>query len=201
MTCYSKDHFDMAVRCASYIIRTREKGIIYSSGRDPHGANTAYCYSDADLGADATRRSRSGRLAMMNGAAVICRSKLQSTVEISTVCAELISMSECILDAMGIRNILSELNFTQDQPTVVLSDAMGAISVVTNPGNLQNRTKHMDLRVHACKQFVEDESVVIAYVKTQRMIADILTKALPPAQFEILANALTGYTVAALPRK
>ena len=42
---------------------------------------------------------------------------------------------------------------------------------------------------------------MIAYVKTQRMIGDILTKALPPAQFEILANALTGYTIAALPRK
>ena len=37
--------------------------------------------------------------------------------------------------------------------------------------------------------------------RTQREVADILSKEIPPVQFELLANALTGYTVASMPMR
>ncbi len=40
---------------------------------------------------------------------------------------------------------------------------------------------------------VEDMKVVPVYVETSRMLADIGTKALDPARFELLRDAMTGY--------
>ncbi len=40
---------------------------------------------------------------------------------------------------------------------------------------------------------VEDMKVVPVCVETSKMIADIGTKALDPARFELLRDALTGY--------
>ena len=43
------------------------------------------------------------------------------------------------------------------------------------------------------RELIESKEVVLEYCKSQRMIADIGTKALPAPQFHELRKRLTGY--------
>jgi hypothetical protein len=52
----------------------------------------------------------------------------------------------------------------------------------------------MDMRTLAVRNKVEDMKVIPVYIETARMLADIGTKALDPARFEVLRDIMTGYS-------
>ena len=47
----------------------------------------------------------------------------------------------------------------------------------------QNITKHINPRYHFIQDYIEDERVIIEYVKTEYQLANILTKALGRVKF------------------
>ena len=60
-------------------------------------------------------------------------------------------------------------------------------------GSMNSKVRHVDLRVFKIRELIESKEVVLEYCKSQRMIADIGTKALPAPQFHELRKRLTGY--------
>ena len=52
---------------------------------------------------------------------------------------------------------------------------MGAIFLAYNSKNSQ-RTKHVDIRAHYVRQYVEDGTVKIIFVKSEMNAADVYTK-------------------------
>jgi hypothetical protein len=46
---WSKKHFDIVVKLYEYALTTKDIGLIYSKGLDPHGDNNIYAYGDASL--------------------------------------------------------------------------------------------------------------------------------------------------------
>ena len=57
------------------------------------------------------------------------------------------------------------------------------------------RTKHIDIRYHFVREGVQDGAIILKYVATGEMIADILTKPLPKHPFEKLVIQLGMKTV------
>ena len=57
------------------------------------------------------------------------------------------------------------------------------------------RTKHIDTRYHFVCEGVQDGAIILKYVATGEMIADIMTKALPKHPFEKLVIQLGMKTV------
>ena len=57
------------------------------------------------------------------------------------------------------------------------------------------RTKHIDIRYHFVCEGVQDGAIILKYVATGEMIADIMTKALPKHPFEKLVIQLGMKTV------
>ena len=53
----------------------------------------------------------------------------------------------------------------------------------------------MERRILAARNKIEDGEIFPKYCKTEDMLADIGTKALEPARFEILRDLMTGYGV------
>ena len=51
----------------------------------------------------------------------------------------------------------------------------------------------METRVFKIKELVENETVILKYIETQRQVADILTKSLGKVAFERLRDDMTGY--------
>ena len=159
-----------------------------------YGNNVLYGFADADLGSDESRRSRAGTIAMFNGAAISAKSRLK-LVQVDTASAEITAANTSAMEIKGIRNILQEIGLCQTKPTVIFEDNQACITIANNAGSLQSRTKHLDLKVYKIRELIQQGDVVLQYCITQRQVADILTKLLPPTQFRVLSDRLCGYWV------
>jgi hypothetical protein len=78
---WSKKHFAIAVKFFEYALTTKEIGLIFSKGLDPHGDNKLYAYGDASL---RIPRPQGCRIVMMNGGALSFVSKMQTLTAPST---------------------------------------------------------------------------------------------------------------------
>ncbi len=90
---------------------------------------------------------------------------------------------------------MKEIGLEQLNPTIIFQDNQAAIHIANNRGALAKKTRAMDMRTLAVRNKMEDMKVVPVYVETVNMLADIGTKALEPARFEILRDWMTGYGV------
>ena len=72
-------------------------------------------YSDANWGNDInTRRSTTGYIFYLSGGAISWSSKRQATVALSSTEAEYMALTQAIKEAIWLRSLLAELNYTQD---------------------------------------------------------------------------------------
>jgi hypothetical protein len=129
----------------------------------------------------------------MNGAVISFSSKRHTTTDDSTAAAELTEQYLCACDVEGLRNLMKEIGLEQINATTIYQDNQAAIQIANNRGSLAKKTRAMDMRTLTVRNKIEDMKVIPMYCETARMLADIGTKALEPAQFELLRDAMTGY--------
>ena len=66
---------------------------------------------------------------------------------------------------------------------LVLIDNIGAIEMLDMKSG-KWRTKHVNTRYHWIKEFIDDELVLVKYIKSEENVSDICTKNLPPNLFK-----------------
>ena len=160
-------------------------------------ANAAY--SDSDWGDCAdTARSTTGYVLMLAGAAIDWRSKLQTTVALSTVEAEAMALCSATVEVEYTRGLLSELNMGHlvSTATPVGVDNEGCRYDAQNKTG--KRTRHINMRFHRVREAVNNASIRVHKViggndpATSQMVADILTKATPGPLFNVLSRRMLG---------
>ncbi|GJR64572.1 hypothetical protein Tco_0010637 [Tanacetum coccineum] len=108
------------------------------------------------------------------GSGVFCwNSKKQSVVAQSSAEAEYISVNH----AIWIRKLLSNLDLTQEGPTVIFCDNKSAIAITENPVQ-HGRTKHINVKYHAIREAEKDGEVKLKYCTSETQLADMLTKSI-----------------------
>jgi len=70
-----------------------------------------------------------------------------------------------------------KVTLTSTTPQTIYADNQGAIKLSHNP-QFHARTKHIDIRYHYIRTARQRNEVLVAYIPTMNMTADILTKAL-----------------------
>jgi hypothetical protein len=143
-------------------------------------------YMDASYLTDSDdSRSQSGYVFMMNGGAMSWKSPKQDTRSASTIEAEYIVASEAAKEAVWIRNLLMDLGVVQGASNSldIYCDNNGAIAQANGPRQYQ-KNKHILMRYHLIRQFVEQGDIKLCKVHTDANIADLLTKALPRPKHE-----------------
>ncbi len=93
-------HFAIAIKLFEYCLMTKQMGLMYSNGLDPHGVNTLYSYGDFNL---RLLRSQRCRIVMMNGAAKSMVSKKHTRIASNTCCAESKTAFDTSTDVTGFR--------------------------------------------------------------------------------------------------
>ena len=88
-------------------------------------------------------------------------------------------------EAIWLQRLLNDLKINTAKPTEILEDNQGAIAMTKNPVG-HKRAKHIDIRHHFVREAVQSGTIVLTYCPTTEMVADLLTKPLPKAQFEKL---------------
>ena len=66
---------------------------------------------------------------------------------------------------------------------------MSTIKLIAHKGN-EARTKHIGLRYNIIREFLQQKRIVVRYLPTEYMIADMWTKPLPGPSFSRLTSRL-----------
>ena len=121
MSASSGEHMMAAKRVMRYLQGTKDLTLKYSA-TDVRGTEMkGFC--DADwAGEPDSRRSTSGWVFMLAGAAVSWGSKLQSSVALSSAEAECVAACAATQEAMHLRHLLGDLGYEQREPTVIMED-------------------------------------------------------------------------------
>lgn len=170
---HSIEHWEAVIRIMRYLRGTQDKKLCYSNECENIDL---HAYSDADWASDVDkRRSCTGFVINMSGAAINWKSHRQDIVALSSTEAEYIALSSTVKDVLWIQQIINEMNKTHIACTVIYGDNTSAIKI-GNTEAFRERTKHIDVRYHHIRQQILDGKISLAHVSTEKMAADMLTK-------------------------
>ena len=176
----TSDHLASAKRVLRYVKGTLDFGLRYSKY---NSHNAIFGYSDSDFAGDIDdRKSTSGYVFFM-GSSVICWGSMkQKTVALSSCEAEYIAATTATCQGIWLNRLVSELRGGEEKAWKLLIDNQSVITLSKNPVH-HSRTKHIDTRYHFIRQCIEEKKTVVAYVKSEDQLADILTKSLGRLKF------------------
>ena len=152
--------------------------MVYNKSKDCGGKFQIKVISDADWAADSTdRKSYQGYVVMLNDKPITWNCSKQSVVATSSFESEYLALSEGVKAGLYISNLLGEI-VEIIEPCILMVDNNAAKSFAESEG-CNNRTKHVDIRLHFVRDYIAKGRFIINYVKSADNIADLLTKILP----------------------
>jgi len=97
--------------------------------------------------------------------------------------AKFIAITEACKELLWLKKFLQELGFRQDNYSLFV-DSQSAIHLGKNP-TFHSRSKHIDVRYHWICDALDAKLLELEKVHTDDNGADMMTKALPRAKFEV----------------
>lgn len=184
-------HLTAVKRIIRYLKGTTSMGLLFDATMD---ITELMCHCDSDWGScPDTRRSTSGFVIKLCGAAISWISKRQPTVALSSAEAEYMTAAIAASEVIYIRQMLQEIGLTKEAgPTTIFCDSQSAMHMIKNPTS--GRAKHIDIKFHFVKGAATTD-VTFKYVATNEMLADIMTKALARPKFHTFAEQLVATAV------
>jgi hypothetical protein len=176
------DHWKAAKKVLRYLQGTKGYMLMYrrTDNLDVTG------YSDSDFaGCVDSRKSTSGYIFMLAGGAISWRSTKQTLVATSTMEAEFVSCFEATSHGVWLKSFIYGLRIMDSisRPLKVFCDNSAAVFMAKN-NKSGSRSKHIDIKYLAIRERVKDKVVLIEHISTELMIADPLTKGMPPLKFK-----------------
>ncbi len=185
----SKIHLTRAKHCLRYLKGRPTLDIVYKRSNNFKLEG----FADASFAAEPVkRRSTSGYIFMLANGPVSWVSSLQSIAAQSTVEAELMAITLAAKEAMHMRGLLHELGVNRFKVIQISNDNTGALASIGNP-MVSSRTKHLELRKSFVSTLVEEGTIKLAYLSTERMIGDCLTKNLPKGTFNRIMDLIQSH--------
>ena len=189
---------------AKYLKNTKNTGMILQ----PDLSRGLELYVDADFAGNwdpeethdiDTSRSRHGYAVKFGNFLIQWKSQLQREIALSTTEAEYTGLSYAIREIIPIIDLLEEIQCYHNLPNVkpksylkVFEDNAGAIEIATNH-KYRPRTKHLNIRLHHFRKYIESGKIVIEKIPTASQQADIFTKPLLIEQFQSLRKMLLSW--------
>ena len=180
-------------RILRYLYGTPELGLIYT--RQDSKTISLTAFGDSTWGDDdKTRKSTTGMVIKVSGAAVSWLTQRQSNIANSSSEAEYIAACETSRRIVGKRIQCAELNRTQDESTPLYCDNQTTIRMIHENTN-QNRRKHIDIKHHYIRELASEGMIILHWIETKNQQADIFTKATDKETFITLRDRVMGYAV------
>jgi hypothetical protein len=140
-------------------------------------------FSDSDYAGD-ERKSTSGYIFTLAGGAISWKSSKQTLVTSSTMYAEFVACYEASGQVSWLKKFLPGLRVVDsiERPLKLYCDNNPAVEYAHN-NRSSGAAKHIDIKYYVVKEKVQDHVISLEYIKTDNMLADPLTKGLPPNVF------------------
>ena len=176
-----KAHWMAAKKALRYLQGTKSHMLVYRRS----DALEIVGYSDADwAGCKDTKKSTSGYVFTLAGGAISWKSCKQSIVTSSTMYAEFIACYEATGQAMWLKKFVPGLRVVDsiERPLKIYCDNEPAVFYCHN-NKSSGAAKHIDIKFYVVKEKIQDQIIKIEHLRTEEMLADPLTKGLPPSVF------------------
>ena len=197
-------HEQAIIRISRYLLHSKDRGLVFK----PDKTKGLECYVDADHAGgwcqnnanDADNLySRTGFVIKYANCPVFWSSRLQTEIALSTAEAEYIALSTSLREVIPLMTLTKEIHsqfpLLIKPPTFhckIWEDNQSTITMATTQ-KFTPRTKHIALKYHHFRKWVDSKDIEISYVRTEDQQADILTKPVRPDLFFPLRHMLMGW--------
>lgn len=171
----STEHWKAIGRILGYLKRTINLGLFYNEYPE-----VLEGYSDASWITSASdNKSTSGWIFIIGRGAVSWSSKKQTCITHSTMESEFIALAAAGKEAEWLRNLLFDIKlWPQPMPSISLyCDSEATLSRAYNKV-YNGKSRHISLRHEYVKQLITDGVINVVYVRSNKNLADPLTKGL-----------------------
>jgi hypothetical protein len=190
----STKHWEAARHVLRYLKGCPELGPVYKAGL----GFKPIVYSDASFQrCPDTLRSTSGMVMILSGGPTSWRSKRQFIIADSTCEAEYMALNDAGKEGIWLKGLYEELDMKLDDAIAnihikdgnngsawlrVLGDNQGSLALATRPV-VNNLSKHINRRWHWIRENRMRGEFTLSYIRTQDMLADMMTKPLARMRF------------------
>ena len=138
---------------------------------------------DSDWAGDSNhRKSITGIVIMLAGAAILCKSRFQDTIALSSTEAEFIAAVEAGKYILYLRSILNDIGIPQNDATILYEDNQGSL-LMASAQQPTKRTRHIDIKNFVLQDWCETDIIAMKRINTKDNCSDTLTKATPRTLF------------------
>ncbi|TID31301.1 hypothetical protein CANINC_000106, partial [Pichia inconspicua] len=181
---YIKDPRENHVAAAKHVLRyikgTLDHGIIYQK-KDKF---ELVGYSDSDWAGDKfDRKSITGYVFILAGAAITWKSRKQPTVALSSTEAEYMALGDTVKELLWLIQLLNHIGMKFNSPPIIFEDNEGCKLLTDHPVHHQ-RTKHIDIKYHFIRHHLAAKHFRLLSARTDVMAADMFTKSLHRVKFK-----------------
>ena len=171
-------------RVLKYINGTRDN-ILTLSCRGPLRVRA---YVDVAFGAHEDGKSQTGVTHHIGEGTVMAKSKKQKMVSKDSTEGELVGLTDRVDGVLRLHEFMKHQGHVMDLP-VIFQDNQSTISLVTKGGG---KYRNVHLRVRQCRlmEMIVNKELVIEYMPTGNMVADVLTKPLQGMLFLVMVGWL-----------
>ena len=173
----TKAHVKSLMRLIKYVVDTKDHGLVMEpKNNDNNNLWEMQAYCDSDYAGDLDGcKSILGFIIYICGCPISWKSRGQKAVTLSSSEAEYVAISELCAEVMFLKQVLEFLQVEVKLPIIIRVDNVGAIYLAHNATS-GPRTKHVDIRYHFVRDYIEDGIVKILFVKSADNDSDIYTK-------------------------
>jgi hypothetical protein len=200
-----EEHANALRWLAKYLKATRDKGMVYK----PDLSKRLEVYVDADVAGNwnkeeaatdqDTARSRHGYIIMYACCPIVWKSQLQQEIALSSTESEYTGLSYALREVIPIMELLKEIqrrkvkvSATADIYCKVFEDNSGALRLA-KVHKYRPRTKHLNVKLHHFRSYVESKAVQIFPIATLEQLADYLTKPVNSTILQYLCKKVMGW--------
>ena len=142
-------------------------------------------YSNFDFaGCRDSMKSTSGYIYLLAGGAISWKSVKQSIVASSTMAAEFVACYEASNHGIWLRKFVTGLRILDgiERPLMLFCDNKSTV-LYSNNNRSSTKSKFIDIKFLVVKERVQSRLISVKHIGTNSMIANPLTKGLPPKVF------------------
>jgi hypothetical protein len=167
-------------RLCRFVIQTKERKLNIKTSEDEWEVEA---FRDSDFAGDKDeRKSITGYVIFLSGAAISWKSKAQSCVTLSSTEEEYVALNETVREVKFILQLLTTMGISVKRPAKINVDNIGCIFLVNNRTSGE-RTKHIDMKYHFIREQIQNGLVKVKFVRNKENHADPFTKNLGSEKF------------------
>ena len=173
-----KAHVIALKRMLRYLSTTIDRGLLYDFSKPASDPGIIGYFDAAHADCPDTLRSTCAYVFLFDGAPISWHTKRHGCITTSTDHSETAASAKAGREAVSLTKKAEFLGLgSLVRPIKLYSDSKGSISMVYNPIS-KPASKHIALSDYYARELIERNVIVVVYVSTEVMLADVLTKPL-----------------------